>query len=478
MAKYVSELLPLRVLELYSGIGGMHCALNESGIDFEITAAIDINPMANKLYRCNFPKTNALETGIEALTEKKLDSMQVDMVVMSPPCQPFTRVGKQKDADDGRTSSFFHFLQLLRKMKKCPSYILVENVRGFETSRTHEKLLETLNLCDYLYQEFLLTPLQFGIPNARLRYYLLAKKRPMEFGFKISPEVMMSVPTCCEQMLIHKYSKLEVTCFCRETSFSEEQGVSKCDKDQQTKVKDNSECNISRPKLDIETSENPVNIGEGVEPTGCLSVPSKENSIINKSLCETSQSNKVPCSDNKKCIAHHGQNMRQAVDEDHKPYPGCQLLGHFLEDKPVEYFNKFLLSDKELKRFVIMDIANSCLRKTTCFTKRYGHFTQGAGSIFQMTTDSAVMNRASDLKVFTEQQHNRDDWGETELSTLHQLKLRYFTPQEIANLLCFPKSYCFPSDMTNIQLYRLLGNSLNVHVVGVLLQLLTMGDNS
>lgn len=36
-------------------------------------------------------------------------------------------------------------------------------------------LLETLKRLGYTTAEFLLTPLQFGIPNSRLRYYLLAK---------------------------------------------------------------------------------------------------------------------------------------------------------------------------------------------------------------------------------------------------------------------------------------------------------------
>lgn len=34
-------------------------------------------------------------------------------------------------------------------------------------------LVDTLKECEYAYQEFLLTPLQLGIPNSRMRYYLL-----------------------------------------------------------------------------------------------------------------------------------------------------------------------------------------------------------------------------------------------------------------------------------------------------------------
>lgn len=38
-------------------------------------------------------------------------------------------------------------------------------------------------------QELMLTPTQFGIPNSRLRYYLLAKQRPLSFCFETSQQV-------------------------------------------------------------------------------------------------------------------------------------------------------------------------------------------------------------------------------------------------------------------------------------------------
>ena len=36
---------------------------------------------------------------------------------------------------------------------------------------------------------------------------------------------------------------------------------------------------------------------------------------------------------------------------------------------------------------------------------------------------------------------NRDQWGDKEYGLLESLKLRYFTPREIACLLCFPPFY-------------------------------------
>ena len=49
----------LKVLEFYSGIGGMHAALQRAAAagnipDFEVLAAFDINDVANRIYAHNF----------------------------------------------------------------------------------------------------------------------------------------------------------------------------------------------------------------------------------------------------------------------------------------------------------------------------------------------------------------------------------------------------------------------------------------
>jgi tRNA (cytosine38-C5)-methyltransferase len=113
---------------------------------------------------------------------------------MSPPCQPYTRVGLQLGSKDRRTDSFFFILKLIGQLKNPPSYILVENVKGFEESDTHEITINTLKECNYEIQEFLLTPSQFGIPNSRMRYYLLAKRKPLKFSFETQPSPIFFIP--------------------------------------------------------------------------------------------------------------------------------------------------------------------------------------------------------------------------------------------------------------------------------------------
>lgn len=101
---------------------------------------------------------------------------------MSPPCQPFTRNGLQKDIDDPRTASFVHLLELLPQLDI--ENVLVENVKGFEKSQMREMLVNALLKCDFCYQEFILNPNQFGVPNSRTRYYCLARKKPSVFPFE------------------------------------------------------------------------------------------------------------------------------------------------------------------------------------------------------------------------------------------------------------------------------------------------------
>lgn len=165
----------LRVLELFSGIGGMHCALDFLEIEYEILAAIDINPTANSVYHLNFPKVPIVNRTIETIPFEKWEKWSADVWLMSPPCQPFTRQGKQDDLDDRRTDGFVYLIkEVLPRLEKKPKYFLLENVAGFEQSRAHRMLIEILEENQYSSHQYLLSPVQFGIPNSRLRFYLTA----------------------------------------------------------------------------------------------------------------------------------------------------------------------------------------------------------------------------------------------------------------------------------------------------------------
>lgn len=175
----------LRVIEYFSGIGGWSWALstlceqnfmqNEKKLSYEIVAAYDINPIANIVYEHN-SNIKPNHKSIEKLTIKQVEKLNANMWVMSPPCQPHTRnnTTEKRDDKDPRSSSFIHLIDILANISNLPKYIALENVVGFEASSCCQMFIEMLIAKKYKYVQYQLTPSQFGIPNERPRYLLIA----------------------------------------------------------------------------------------------------------------------------------------------------------------------------------------------------------------------------------------------------------------------------------------------------------------
>ncbi|XP_053265373.1 tRNA (cytosine(38)-C(5))-methyltransferase-like isoform X2 [Podarcis raffonei] len=389
----------LHVLELYSGIGGMHQALKASGIPAKIVAAVDVNTVANEVYIHNFPATPLWPKTIEGISLKDFDRLSFDMILMSPPCQPFTRIGRQGDVSDPRTRSFLYILDILPRLAKLPKYLLLENVKGFETSSARDELIRTLEKCGFTYQEFLLSPTCLGIPNSRLRYFLIARLQSERFPFQDPGKILTDFP-------------------------SQEPASSETSRFPAASAKH------SAPKAAKDPDSGYDNDGR-----------KRSQDVIFK--LETAEQ----------------LERKQQVDSD----LSVQMLKAYLQDDDEE-MNQYLLPAKFLLRYAfLLDIVTPSCRRSTCFTKGYGHYIEGTGSVLQTAEDIQLES------VFKSIEGLSEDEKLTKLSTL---KLRYFTPREIANLQGFPPEFGFPDKVTTKQRYRLLGNSLNVHVVSKLISIL------
>ena len=214
----------LRALEFFSGIGGLHVGFTsalendkqeDNKVKGEVVVSFDINHIANECHQLNFPNTylyskTLLQLNVKSLsklmyevmivrnqsstplpstskfnrktkkkwrvTEEDLKNISIDVWLLSPPCQPFTRRGNKKDTDDERNFAFLHLIKLLPSLPPPlqPNFILIENVVGFEVSQTREMLVEMIEKAGgYSWQEFHLSPTSFGIPNQRSRYFFL-----------------------------------------------------------------------------------------------------------------------------------------------------------------------------------------------------------------------------------------------------------------------------------------------------------------
>ncbi|KAM6497854.1 S-adenosyl-L-methionine-dependent methyltransferase [Amanita muscaria] len=194
----------MRALEFHCGIGGLHLALKRSKANASVVQAFDWDQNACQVYSLNYGQDIVSRVDISTLKPHYLASFGAEIWLLSPACQPYTVLNSnRKGASDPRAQSFLYLIQdVLPQMKVTnthPSYLLVENVAGFETSSTRELLCSTLRSLDYATLEILLTPLQFGIPNSRLRYYLLAKRRPFRFAHAddIQGKVWRTIPGQC-----------------------------------------------------------------------------------------------------------------------------------------------------------------------------------------------------------------------------------------------------------------------------------------
>lgn len=161
---------PLRIVELFCGIGGFAAALGGRG---ELVAAVDINAQALSVYRTNFPHPTRQLT-IESIPGQQFDDWAADLIWLSPPCQPYTRKGSRDDLNDPRSEALLNVIEQLARIR--PRYLALENVPGFVASQAHRVLRHTLVAAGYRVIERLLCPTALGIPSRRLRFYLLASR--------------------------------------------------------------------------------------------------------------------------------------------------------------------------------------------------------------------------------------------------------------------------------------------------------------
>jgi len=165
----------LRVLELYGGIGGGSAALEPAVRQgwAEVVAAVDIHRGALAVHAYNFG-TPTVVANLESIPASDYAAFEADLWWMSPPCQPFTRRGKRRDAEDPRAQGFLRLLGTVARVR--PRHLALENVPGFQGSQTHTRLRRTLEDAGYRVREWHLCPTGLGLPNRRRRFYLVASR--------------------------------------------------------------------------------------------------------------------------------------------------------------------------------------------------------------------------------------------------------------------------------------------------------------
>jgi len=115
----------MKVLDLFSGIGGFALGLEAAG--FETAAFCEIDPYAQKVLKKNWPGVPIYDD-VRRITADRLvsDGVGVDVITGGFPCQDISVAGNQKGIDAERSGLWSECSRLLGDIR--PRYAIFENV--------------------------------------------------------------------------------------------------------------------------------------------------------------------------------------------------------------------------------------------------------------------------------------------------------------------------------------------------------------
>ena len=119
---YKEEKMKLKLLDLFSGIGGFSLGLESTGF-FETIAFVEKDKFCQKVLKKNFNNIPIEED----IRNVKGSNYKADVITGGFPCQPFSVAGKRKGTDDDR----YLWDETIRVIRECkPRWFIGENVEG------------------------------------------------------------------------------------------------------------------------------------------------------------------------------------------------------------------------------------------------------------------------------------------------------------------------------------------------------------
>jgi DNA (cytosine-5)-methyltransferase 1 len=171
----------LKVVDFFCGAGGMSYGLLQAGM--HILGGVDHDADCKLTYERNIKNARYLQHDITALSERALGkyfAIEADddelIFCGCSPCQFWSKV--PTDRTRSKRSAFLlqHFERFISYFR--PGYVVVENVPGLKRKDRAilPQLLEFLAERGYTYSDGIVNANQYGVPQHRLRYLLIATR--------------------------------------------------------------------------------------------------------------------------------------------------------------------------------------------------------------------------------------------------------------------------------------------------------------
>lgn len=169
----------MKFIDLFAGLGGFHKALTE--LNHTCVFASEIDPLLKELYKNNWKIEP--EGDIRRIVENEIEKIpEHDILCAGFPCQPFSKAGKQLGRKDTHRGTLFEEIVKILEFRR-PKYFILENVpfiAKHDNEATWKYMKAELEKLGYTVDHFNYSPHNFGIPQHRLRIFIVGSQNGLE----------------------------------------------------------------------------------------------------------------------------------------------------------------------------------------------------------------------------------------------------------------------------------------------------------
>ena len=205
---------PLRLIELFGGIGAQAKALENLNVPFEHYKLVEFDKYCiqsyNAIHNTNFETQDI--TKISATDLSIVDTNKYDYIMCySYPCTDLSLAGDKKGMEKGsgtRSSLLWEVERILKECNELPQILLMENVPQVHSKQNlphFKKWIEFLESLGYknFYQD--LNAKDFGIPQNRNRCFMISLLGNYHYTFPQKQELKLRLKDLLESDVDEKY---------------------------------------------------------------------------------------------------------------------------------------------------------------------------------------------------------------------------------------------------------------------------------
>lgn len=159
----------MKVLSLFSGIGGFDLGFQRAGM--EVVGMCEIDKHAQKILQRRFPDAT-LHTDVRKVSYER---RSIDLICGGFPCQDLSVAGKRRGLDGERSGLWFEFARIIDDAE--PAWVVIENVPGLFSSnggRDFAVIVDWLVQRGYGVGWRVLDAQGFGLAQRRKRVFIVA----------------------------------------------------------------------------------------------------------------------------------------------------------------------------------------------------------------------------------------------------------------------------------------------------------------